>query len=154
MSHYTLRREQLLPISLVEAWAFFSAPENLQEITPPYMGFETLTTPESDSMYAGQIISYYIRPLMGIRVFWMTEITHVAEGRYFVDEQRFGPYAFWHHTHFFTPVTGGVLITDVVHYKLPFGIFGRLAHWLFVKEQLAGIFHFRSQVLEQRFGKL
>ena len=118
------------------------------------MGFETLTTPESDSMYAGQIISYYIRPLMGIRVFWMTEITHVAEGRYFVDEQRFGPYAFWHHTHFFTPVTGGVLMTDVVHYKLPFGIFGRLAHWLFVKKQLNGIFHFRTQVLEQRFGKL
>ena len=76
------------------------------------MGFETLTTPESDSMYAGQIISYYIRPLMGIRVFWMTEITHVAEGRYFVDEQRFGPYAFWHHTHFFKRVTGGVLMTE------------------------------------------
>lgn len=154
MSHYVLRREQFLPITLTEAWAFFSAPENLKEITPPYMGFKTLTTPEMASMYAGQIISYYIRPVLGLKLFWMTEITHVAEGHYFVDEQRFGPYAFWHHTHFFKPVAGGVQMTDLVHYKLPFGILGKLAHRLFVKKQLETIFAFRYQVLEKRFGRM
>ena len=152
MSHYSLRREQLLPISITEAWAFFSAPDNLKEITPPYMGFETLSKPEKDYMYAGQIITYYIRPLLGLKLFWMTEITHVSEENYFVDEQRFGPYAFWHHTHFFYPVPGGVKMVDLVHYKLPFGFLGKFAHWLFVKKQLQGIFDFRHQVLLNRFG--
>lgn len=152
MSYYRLHREQYLPISLAQAWEFFSAPQNLKEITPPYLQFETLYPTEPEKMYAGQIITYTIRPVWNFKLFWMTEITHVQDGHYFVDEQRFGPYAFWHHTHFFFPVTGGVKMVDQVHYKLPFGILGSLAHWLFVKKQLTGIFEFRRKVLINRFG--
>ncbi|MDQ3290885.1 MAG: SRPBCC family protein, partial [Bacteroidota bacterium] len=101
MSHYVLKRTQKLPISLDLAWDFFSSPDNLAEITPPYMGFEVLSNSDSVKMYPGQIITYYVRPLFGFKLFWMTEITHVADKNYFVDEQRFGPYAMWHHTHFF-----------------------------------------------------
>ena len=152
MAHYQLRREQTLPISISQAWEFFSAPDNLKAITPPYMGFETLTQPESEKMFPGQIVTYYIRPVLGIKIFWMTEITHVRHEDYFVDEQRYGPYAFWHHTHFFKAVPGGVHMTDLVHYKLPFGILGRLVHRLFIQRQLKQIFDFRHQFLLRKFG--
>ncbi|MDQ4139864.1 MAG: SRPBCC family protein [Bacteroidota bacterium] len=153
MSHYVLKRTQKLPISLDLAWDFFSSPDNLAEITPPYMGFEVLSNSDSVKMYPGQIITYYVKPLFNIKLFWMTEITHVAEKKYFVDEQRFGPYAMWHHTHFFKEIPGGVEMRDQVHYKLPFGPLGALVHALFVKKQLQGIFAYRHQVLEKRFGK-
>jgi ligand-binding SRPBCC domain-containing protein len=117
------------------------------------MGFEVLSDSGSEKMYAGQVITYYVKPLLGLKLFWMTEITHVREQEYFVDEQRFGPYSLWHHTHFFKAVPGGVEMRDLVHYKLPFGFLGRLAHYLFVKKQLHGIFEFRRKVLEDRFGK-
>lgn len=154
MSVYALKYKQRLPISLDEAWAFFSSPKNLNEITPPHMGFRVTSDPEFlEQAYAGQIITYTVRPLLGIPLFWMTEITHVEPGKFFVDEQRFGPYTFWHHQHHFRAVPGGVEMTDLVHYKLPLGPLGRLAHWLFVRRQLAGIFDFRKAKLEALFGK-
>ncbi len=150
-----LRRVQRLPISLELAWDFFSSPSNLKDITPSYMGFlVTAEAPESHGrMYAGQVITYKVKPLLGIPLTWMTEITHVREGEYFVDEQRFGPYRLWHHQHFFKPVDGGVEMTDVVHYKLPLWILGNIAHGLFVRRQLEGIFDYRFRVLEERFGR-
>ncbi|HSI91791.1 MAG TPA: SRPBCC family protein [Adhaeribacter sp.] len=153
MSTYYLKRVQRLPVTLQEAWQFFSAPGNLPTITPDYMRFQVLSDSGSSEMYPGQIITYFIKPVLGIKLFWMTEITHVQDGRYFIDEQRMGPYAFWHHTHIFREIPGGVEMTDQVHYKLPFGVLGRLAHALFVKRQLHGIFNYRTQVLEERYGK-
>jgi len=155
MAVYTLERVQRLPISLEEAWAFFSSPLNLREITPSYMRFEVLSDPKwVGKMYPGQIITYTVRPLWGIPLFWMTEITHVREGEFFVDEQRVGPYALWHHQHHFKPIEGGVEMTDLVHYRLPLGILGDLAQRLFVHRQLEEIFDYRYRVLEQRFGSM
>jgi ligand-binding SRPBCC domain-containing protein len=152
MSVYLLERTQFLPVSLEEAWAFFSAPGNLANITPPEMGFEVLSESGTGSIYPGQIITYYVRPLWGLRFFWMTEITHVRDLEYFVDEQRKGPYAFWHHTHFFRPVPGGVMMQDQVYYQLPFGPLGQLARALVVKKKLEGIFDFRFRYLEKHFA--
>ena len=118
------------------------------------MGFEVLSKHNLDKAYAGQIITYNVRPVLGIPLFWMTEITHVKDKEYFVDEQRFGPYTLWHHQHFFTAIEGGGLMEDLVHYKLPLGILGAFAHSLFVRRQLNGIFTYRTKVLEERFGKL
>ncbi|MCS6928257.1 MAG: SRPBCC family protein [Saprospiraceae bacterium] len=155
MGVYVLKRTQRLPISIQEAWAFFSSPLNLPEITPPYLGFEILSERSwLGRMYAGQIVTYKVRPLLGIPMFWMTEITHVREGEFFVDEQRIGPYAFWHHQHHFKPIAGGVEMTDIVHYRLPLGIIGKLAHVLFVRRQLEEIFNYRYRVLEKRFGRI
>lgn len=155
MAVYTLERIQRLPISLEEAWSFFSSPLNLREITPPYMRFEVLTEGRwVERMYPGQVITYTVRPVLGIPLFWMTEITHVREGEFFVDEQRIGPYALWHHQHHFKPIEGGVEMTDLVHYRLPLGPLGALAHRLFVRRQLEHIFDYRYQVLERRFGRM
>jgi ligand-binding SRPBCC domain-containing protein len=153
---WMLRRVQRLPISLEQAWDFFSAPSNLKDITPAYMDFQvTAEAPESlGRMYAGQIITYTVKPLFGIPMKWMTEITQVCEGEHFIDEQRFGPYLLWHHQHFFKAVEGGVEMVDLVHYKLPLWILGNIAHGLFVRQQLEGIFDYRYAVLEKRFGKI
>ena len=151
MGSYILNRTQRLPISLDEAWDFFSSPNNLENITPPDVSFRQLSPAEK--MYAGQIIRYYISPVLGIPLFWMTEITHVQDKVYFVDEQRFGPYAFWHHKHFFKEIPGGIEMTDVVDYKLPLGILGNIAHAIFVRKKLEGIFEYRNKVLEEKFGK-
>lgn len=104
-------------------------------------------------MYAGQIIEYKVKPVLGIPLYWMTEITHVEEHQFFVDEQRFGPYSLWHHQHHFKQVEGGVEMTDIVHYKLPFWFLGDIAHALFVKRQLKQIFDHRYLVVEQLFSK-
>ena len=135
-----------------EAWAYFSTPKNLQEITPDDLKFKILTDLGDDKMYAGQIINYIVTPFMGIPMRWTTEISQVKEGQYFVDEQRFGPYSFWHHKHFFEPIEGGVLATDIVDYALPLGPLGRFANWLFVGKQLKHIFEFRTKKLEELFG--
>lgn len=148
---YTLEVKQILNISLAEAWDFFSSPGNLAKITPPHMGF-IITSGTPAKMYPGQIISYKVAPFSGFKTNWVTEITHVSEGRFFVDEQRFGPYRMWHHEHRFEVQDNGVLMTDRVSYKLPFGIFGRIAHALFVKEQLKQIFSYRIAVMEKQLG--
>ncbi len=147
---YTLEVSQYLGISLAEAWDFFSSPGNLSKITPEHMGFQ-ITSGVPTKMYPGQIITYKVAPFPGFKTNWVTEITHVSEGHFFVDEQRFGPYRMWHHEHRFEETRGGVLMTDRVSYKLPLGILGRLAHVLFVKNQLKQIFTYREMFLNQLF---
>lgn len=154
MSSHTLARTQRLPISLNEAWDFFSSPDNLQKITPAKMNFRILSNTGSGKMYPGQIITYKVSPVFGIPLFWMTEITHVKESEYFIDEQRFGPYALWHHEHRFKAIDGGVEMIDIVSYKLPLGPLGSLAYHLFVKNEVEGIFDYRYKILEERFGKM
>ena len=149
---YTLTVSQRLPISLSEAWGFFSSPKNLEKITPSHMGFK-ITSGEPGKMYTGQIISYIVSPLPGIKTNWVTEITHVEENKFFIDEQRFGPYSMWHHEHRFEEEEGEILMTDKVSYKIPFGFLGHIAQSLFVKKQLKGIFEHRVKVLEEKFGK-
>lgn len=148
---YTLQTEQIIPISLAEAWDFFSSPANLAKITPSHMGFNIISKHHGEKMYAGQIIEYTVKPIWGIPLYWMTEITHVQEGAYFVDEQRFGPYVMWHHQHHFKEVSEGVMMTDIVHYKIPLGFLGDIAHWLFVKKQLQGIFDFRFKAVNDKW---
>lgn len=149
---YLLRYEQVLNTSIPEAWTFFSRANNLEKITPSYMRFD-ITSPVTDKpIYAGEIITYVIHPVLGIPLRWMTEITHVKEGEYFVDEQREGPYGLWHHQHHFEAVEGGVKMTDIVHYSLPLGILGRVAHALFVRRQLEGIFAYRKQRVQEFFA--
>ena len=149
---YTLKVIQQLPIELREAWEFFSSPRNLEKITPSHMGF-VITSELPKKMYEGQIITYKVAPVPGIKTSWVTEITHVEDQKFFVDEQRFGPYSMWHHEHHFVPNEKGVLMTDKVSYKLPLGFLGSIAHELFVKRQLHQIFEYRVKVLEDRFNK-
>jgi ligand-binding SRPBCC domain-containing protein len=153
MKIYNLRKEQFLPISLQEAWAFFSSPKNLAKITPEHMNFKILYQSGGDKAYAGQIIRYRINVLPFIPVHWVTEITQVKEPFHFIDEQRFGPYALWHHQHHFQEANGGVVMTDEVNYAIPFGIMGRLAHWLFVAKEVNRIFEHRFRTLADFFSK-
>lgn len=150
---YSFKTVQNLPIPLDKAWDFFSRPDNLKDITPTNLGFKVLSKYHGETMYPGQIIEYKVSPVAGIPLYWMTEITHVTEGKYFVDEQRFGPYTMWHHQHHFKAISGGVEMTDIVHYKLPFWFLGDIGNTLFVKKQLTGIFGFRLQKTEELFGK-
>lgn len=150
MRIYRLEQRQTLPINIDEAWEFFSDPNNLRIITPDYLDFKVLHD-LPDKMYPGMIIKYQIRPLLGIPVKWTTEITHVREPNYFVDEQRFGPYALWHHKHFFREVKDGVEMEDIVDYGLPLGPFGRVIHFLLIKNKVEQIFSYRRNVLEERF---
>jgi ligand-binding SRPBCC domain-containing protein len=152
MKLYTFYREQAVPIDIITAWDFFSSPQNLSRITPPHMGFEINGDLPLKKMYAGQIISYTVKPLAGIPMTWVTEITHVNEPHFFVDEQRFGPYQFWHHQHHFKEIDGGVLMTDIIHYGIPFGPLGSVANHLLVKKELEKIFGFRKMTLESLFG--
>lgn len=154
MAVYAFQTMQVIPVTLQQAWDFFSSPANLAAITPANMGFQIKSKFHGSRMYSGQIIEYTVRPVLGIPMYWMTEITHVEEGRYFVDEQRYGPYSLWHHQHFFREVPGGVEMTDIVHYKIPLGWLGDFANWLFVRRQLKGIFDFRFQKVKELFPSL
>jgi ligand-binding SRPBCC domain-containing protein len=151
---YSIKTVQKIPIPLNAAWDFFSSPVNLAAITPTNLGFNIVSKHHGDKMYAGQIIEYKVSPVLGIPLYWMTEITHVQDKQFFVDEQRFGPYSMWHHQHHFKAVDGGVEMTDIVHYKLPFWFLGDIANTLFVKKQLQGIFDFRWKRVEELFGKM
>lgn len=149
---YRLETHQNLPISQQEAWDFLSDPRNLKTITPDYMGFKILSG-AATKMYAGQIIQYIVTPLMNIPMKWVTEITHVHEGEYFVDEQRFGPYSLWHHKHFIRPIKNGVEMIDIVDYKIPFGLLGQMVHPFLVGPKLKEIFEYRKNALNSIFGK-
>ena len=151
MKIYQKKTIQRLPISVSEAWNFLSNPGNLKTITPEYMGFKILDEHEP-KMYAGQIIKYIVTPVLGIPTTWVTEITHVEDQKYFVDEQRFGPYALWHHKHFIKEIPGGVEMIDIIDYKLPFGLLGRIAHPILVKGKLNEIFEYRYHKLIKIFG--
>jgi len=150
---YRLSSKQQLPITMSEAWEFLSNPKNLKTITPKYMRFDIISGADK-KMYAGQIIQYIVTPILGIKTTWVTEITHVVENEYFVDEQRFGPYALWHHKHFIRPVDGGVEMEDIIDYKVPFGFMGRIAHPFLVKPKLIEIFNYRTEKLIELFGSL
>lgn len=147
-----LKQVQVLPIPVEEAWRFFAHPKNLAVITPERLNLKFTNDVYGDSLYTGQIITYKIKPLLGIPLFWMTEITHVEPLRFFVDEQRRGPYALWHHQHHFKPVASGTEMTDIIHYQLPFGVLGNLALPM-VKKQLAYIFNYRQQKIKKLFGE-
>ena len=149
---YSFKTVQVLNISLEDAWNFFSSPKNLQKITPKKLGFKIKSKFHGDKMYPGQIIEYIVSPMFGIPLYWMTEITHVDEKKYFVDEQRFGPYSIWHHQHHFKESAEGVEMTDIVHYKIPFGFLGDIANELFVKKQLKQIFDYRYKTVEKLFS--
>ncbi|MCB4808497.1 SRPBCC family protein [Tamlana sp. 62-3] len=151
MKIYTLHKKQNLPISVNTAWDFLSDPKNLKVITPDYMGFNILSGADRP-MFAGQIIQYIVTPVFGIKTKWVTEITHVIDKHYFVDEQRFGPYQLWHHKHFIKEIEGGVEMEDIIDYKIPFGLLGQLAHPILVKPKLEEIFNYRKEKLEKLFG--
>lgn len=153
MAVYRIHEVQHIPAGLIEVWDFISSPKNLQEITPDRLGFSIQTPDLPEKMYPGMIIAYKVSPVLGIKLNWVTEITHAEEGSYFIDEQRVGPYALWHHEHFIEASELGVKMTDIVTYRLPFGPLGVLAHKLFVKNQLKGIFEYRTRALEEKFGK-
>lgn len=150
---YYLKSVQRLPITVEEAWAFFSTPLNLDAITPRDMSFVLTSGNGDEKIHAGQILTYRIAPIARIPLRWMTEITHVVHHEYFVDEQREGPYKMWHHKHAFKAIEGGVEMTDELWYIPPFGFIGRIAQWLFVGKKVKSIFDYRYRILEERFGK-
>ncbi|HMV26644.1 MAG TPA: SRPBCC family protein [bacterium] len=149
---HVLEREQTLSCTLLDAWQFLSSPQNLKLITPPYMGFEIRSDQNGKPMHAGMIITYRVSPLFNIPMTWVTEITHVREPYYFVDEQRIGPYTLWHHQHFLEAVEGGVRMRDCVHYKLPMGIIGNQIEKWIVRRRLESIFDFRWRKLNEIFN--
>lgn len=150
---HTLKRIQCLPMSVSEAWDFFSSPDNLKTITPPYMGFN-IKSGGDVAMHAGMIIRYTVKPLLGIPITWVTEITHVEDQKFFVDEQRVGPYAIWHHQHHFKAIPNGVEMTDIVNYKLPLGIIGEWVEPFLVKSKVESIFDFRNKKMIELFGNM
>jgi ligand-binding SRPBCC domain-containing protein len=152
MSTFSLRTVQNIPTDMENAWSFFTDATKLQTITPGNLGFIILSGRENKKMYPGQIIEYIVKPLLGIPLYWMTEITQVKDKLYFVDEQRFGPYQLWHHQHHFKVIDGGVEMTDIVHYRNSFGFLGNIANRFFVERQLRKIFEFRFRKLEELFG--
>lgn len=148
-----LKTTLLLPISLEQAWDFFSNPCNLNEITPADMTFE-ITSEVAEKMYEGMIITYKVSPMLNIPVSWVTEITHIKELSYFVDEQRKGPYRMWHHEHHFREVAGSVEMTDILYYDVGKGFLGRIASALFVDKRVRQIFEFRTKKLKELFGEV
>jgi ligand-binding SRPBCC domain-containing protein len=147
-----LQSKQWLPISLDQAWDFFSSPKNLNEITPEDMVFE-IKSDLPEKMYPGMFIVYSIRPILNIPLNWVTEITHVEDKKFFVDEQRVGPYSIWHHEHHFEENNGGVLMTDILHYDVGKSFLGAIASKLFVDKKVQGIFEYREKKLEKLFPK-
>ncbi|MFH6999288.1 hypothetical protein ACHRVZ_15230 [Flavobacterium sp. FlaQc-57] len=151
MKVYKLETVQHINSNIEECWNFFSSPKNLQIITPDNMNFE-IQDFDGKRMYPGQVITYTLKPLLGIKINWMTIITVVQENEYFVDEQRFGPYTLWHHKHYFESTESGTKMTDVVHYALPFGYLGQLANKIMVKNKLKSIFEYRYKKIEETFN--
>ena len=152
MPIHTLDISQTVNAPRLAVWDFFSDPRNLNRITPPSMGFKMLTPDLPQAVYPGLIIKYTVRPLLGIPMTWLTEITHVQNGDYFVDEQRAGPYTIWHHEHWFADgAAGQTLMQDKITYALPFGLLGNVVHPFLVKPQLASIFDFRRTAVRKIF---
>jgi ligand-binding SRPBCC domain-containing protein len=149
---HQLKTEQFLNSNIDHVWDFMSSPRNLKKITPPYMGFDITSTDLPDKMYAGMIITYKVSPILSIPTTWVTEITHVAEKKFFIDEQRVGPYTMWHHQHFFKKHKNGVLMNDIITYKAPLGPLGVLANYLFISKKLKSIFEYRYKTLNKIFN--
>ncbi|MGE5440464.1 MAG: SRPBCC family protein [Bacteroidota bacterium] len=152
MKVYRFETKQVLPVSKTKCWEFFSDPKNLQIMTPPELDFKIKSILPGE-MYPGQIIIYRIKIFPLIYVTWVTEITHVRDYEYFVDEQRFGPYKLWHHEHIFREVNEGVEMTDIVHYAIPLGLIGRIMNAIVIKKKLNRIFSFRKEFLKSSLNK-
>ena len=152
MGFYQFRRIQTINSPIEEIWDFISSPKNLKKITPDYMGFDITSENIPSKMYEGMIISYKVSPLFGIKTTWVTEIVHLKENSYFVDEQRVGPYKLWHHQHIFESTDNGTLMTDIVSYQPPLGFLGTLANQMIIKKKLNEIFHYRTKVLLNLFS--
>ena len=142
---------QKLPISLDDAWDFLSSPNNLKLITPESMNFKIIDW-DKKKAYPGQIIQYTVSPVFGMKIKWVTEITQVKRNSYFIDEQRFGPYSFWHHKHFIKEIDNGILMDDIIHYKIPFGFIGIILNKVYIKNKLSKIFKYRESKLNKIFG--
>tara|TARA_R110000764_G_scaffold9589_2_gene30578 strand:- start:387 stop:842 length:456 start_codon:yes stop_codon:yes gene_type:complete len=151
MGFYQFKKTQEINASLEEVWKFISDPANLKKITPDYVGFDIISKDVPSKMYAGMIISYKVSPLFGIKTTWVTEITHLKENSYFVDEQRVGPYKIWHHQHRIQPMEKGTLMTDIVSYQPPLGLLGSVANTLIIKGKLNEIFDYRTKALDEIF---
>ncbi len=152
MAFYQFKREQFIQADLATVWDFISSPANLKKITPPYMGFDITSGDLPEKMYQGMIISYKVSPFWGIKTDWVTEITHIRELEYFVDEQRIGPYALWHHQHILIPQDSGVLMQDIVTYAPPMGWLGAFANKFMIEKKLKEIFAYRWEVVEKMFN--
>ena len=146
-----LSYSQKLPVSMDDVWDFLSSPSNLKLITPESMNFKIIDW-DKKKAYPGQIIQYTISPALGIKIKWVTEITQVKRNSYFIDEQRFGPYSFWHHKHFIKEIDNGILMDDIVHYKIPFGFIGKILNKVYVQNKLDKIFKYRENKLNEIFG--
>lgn len=150
MAVYQYKRTQLIDTDLERLWEFISSPKNLAVITPSSMNFK-IQSEVPEKMYPGLIIKYKVSPLPFYRTSWVTEITHVEEFKYFVDEQRHGPYKIWHHEHILEPTDKGIRMTDIVTYEPPFGILGSMSNTLMIKNKIKSIFDYREKVLEELF---
>ena len=151
MGFFQFKRTQTINRPITEIWDFISSPNNLKTITPDYMGFD-ITSESPEKMYEGLIISYKVSPMLGIKTTWVTEITHIKEHEYFVDEQRVGPYKIWHHQHHLEKTENGTLMTDIVSYQPPFGLLGDIANSIIIKSKLNEIFNYRTKVLEELYA--
>lgn len=149
-----LKAVQQIPGSPDAIWSFFANPANLAKITPEAMNFQVISDKWEKEIYPGQIIEYHVRPLLGIKMYWMTEITQVKSGEFFIDEQRKGPYKLWHHQHHFEKTEGGVMMTDLLHYSIPYGFIGSIANAILVRSKLRALFEHRVKAIERIFGKM
>ncbi|MFN8240314.1 MAG: SRPBCC family protein [Bacteroidales bacterium] len=146
-----LESEQLVNANIEAVWDFFSSPANLSKITPPEMNFRITGTDFEKKAYPGQIITYRLSPFRHISVDWVTEITVVKELSFFIDEQRFGPYRFWHHRHFFEKAGTKTLMKDIVTYKVPGLLFAPVINKLLIKPRVTRIFEHRFKKVMELF---
>ena len=151
MKTFFLKKKMIIPVSISEAWMFFSDPRNLKTITPPEMNFHVLTANLPEEIFPGLMIQYSVSPLRGIKMKWLSEIKHVNEPYSFIDEQRSGPYSFWYHRHSFSEIGNTTLMKDLVYYSLPFYLIGSITHSLYVKNKLEKIFDYRTMVIHEIF---
>jgi len=151
MPVYQLFKEQRIPSDIETVWAFISSPENLKLITPDHLGFEITSQSSPGKIYPGMMITYKVKPLLNIKLTWVTEITHIENNEFFVDEQRKGPYKIWHHEHRLTPVNGETLMTDLITYEPPFGFLGSILNRMIIRKKLKEIFNYREKILSELF---
>lgn len=151
MKMFYYKTEQFLPIHIEKAWDFFSSAKNLAVITPPELNFNILTEVDGKEISEGMLIDYTLKPLFGVPVKWKTEISKVNKPQMFTDRQLKGPYQTWEHTHTFIQKDNGVLMTDELKYKLPFGFIGNIVHSLIVRKKIVDIFNYRRQILHKLF---
>jgi ligand-binding SRPBCC domain-containing protein len=152
MTPRRLEFTSIVPLSLPETWAFFSRPENLEKLTPPEVSFNIKSPVTGVEMYEGMVIQYRVSPFAGVGMDWVTEITQIKHHEHFIDDQRVGPFALWHHQHFFHDLGDErTKMTDILHYQAPLGILGTIADWLFVRRQVEGIFTAREEAIKQLF---